>query len=219
MKYWVMSVKGAQNAPQTAEAALNRQEIPEDVNPSVGDSVFVFVGKPFGAIRFRAVVSEMTGGGRPVFRVEEEYRLSSALRAPRIFLHGFNGATHRMFEIREDFAQYVKTASGWSKAEDAAAAEADKMKGEAVKREFLDALVGTFVIRRRDRIMDPWEYLVRRYFDLPDKTWSTQLYRACPFKTREEAEEYIRDVYGDHPQLVLNDYQVIEVRNSLVASV
>ena len=219
MKYWVMSVKGAQNAPQTAEAALNRQEIPEDVNPSVGDSVFVFVGKPFGAIRFRAVVSEMKWSGRPVFRIAEEYRLSSALRAPRIFLHGFNGATHRMFEISEDFAKYVQSASGWGKAEDAAAAEADKAKGEAVKKEFLGALVGTFVIRRRDRLLDPWEYLVKRYFDLPDKVWSTQLYRACPFETREEAEEYIRDVYGDHPMHVLNDYQVIEVRNNMAASV
>ena len=215
MKYWIMSIKGSQNASEAAERALNQQTIPDDVRVSVGDVVFVFVGKPLGAIRFKAVVRSLDAG-RPVFKVIEEYRLISGLRAPRILVHGFTDVRSRIFEAKEEFVRYVEAACRWTDEENRLASADDAARLEEMKRRHLKALVGGFVIKRRSRLSDPWEYLGDEDYDLPDRCWTGYLYRAYPFETKAAAEEYVRSVYGDYPPEVLRNYQISEIRPTMI---
>jgi len=211
---WIVYAKGIFNEKRTIERALNTAVLPDYVRFHAGDTVYVFLGKPHGAIRFQAVVREYDEAThKGSFEVLEEYPRLKALKVPRLFWHGFRNMGQDIAEASDELVAYVHAAAQWSSEQDVAMGRQDMESERQVRRERLENLVGKYVIKRREGFVFPaaWTYLYSSLFQAPDLHWGIYLYRAMVFDTQEEAEEFKRDTYGFLPPKEYRNYFVERV--------
>ena len=190
---WIVYAKGIFNEKRTIERALNTAVLPDYARFHAGDTVYVFLGKPHGAIRFRAVVRDYDEATRKgSFEVLEEYPRLKALKVPRLFWHGFRNMGQDIAEASDELVAYVHAAAQWSSEQDAAMGQQDMETERQVRRERLENLVGKYVIKRREGFVFP-------------AAWT------MVFDTQEEAEEFKRDTYGFLPPKEYRNYFVERV--------